>query len=50
MFMYEAEGKLNIVFDENRPVENPDVIIEKGEDGYIRIHIGDTVISNEPQG
>lgn len=43
MFMYEKDNKLCIVFDGNAPVENPDVMVEKTEEG-IKLHVGDTVI------
>jgi hypothetical protein len=29
MYIYEKENKLNIVFNSNVPVENPDVVISK---------------------
>lgn len=43
MFMYEKDGKLCIVFDDNKPAENPDVIIEKVDDKVL-IHVGNTTI------
>ena len=29
MFIYEKENKLNIIFNESMPSENPDVVISK---------------------
>ena len=43
MFMYERDGKLCIVFNDNKPADQPDVIIEKVDDKVL-IHVGDTTI------
>ena len=49
MFIYEKDGKLNIVFGNgiHTPVDNPDVILEKA-DGKIIVHVGDETIEGDP--
>ena len=33
MFIYEKDGKLNVVFEGNAPVETPDMVVYKDADG-----------------
>lgn len=50
MFMYEKDGKLNIIFGEvNKPVTGDakaDVVLEKDADGVIIVHVGDKEIKS----
>lgn len=49
MFMYEKEGKLNIIFGDNKPAAedmNPDVVLEKDADGVIILHVGEKEIKS----
>ena len=48
MYMYEKDGKLCVVLGEEGkkqiPVENPDVVIEKDENGAVKIQVGEVII------
>lgn len=47
MFMYEKDGKLMITFEDTKPVEQPDIIIEKDkETGITKVHIGEQEYSD----
>lgn len=48
MYMYEKDDKLCVVLGEEGkkqiPVENPDVVIEKDENGVVKIQVGEVII------
>ena len=53
MYMYEKDDKLCIVLGEEGkkqiPVENPDVVIEKDENGVVKIQAGEVIIPEEEE-
>lgn len=49
MFVYERDGKICIAFDSNKPVETPDVVIEKTDADKIVLHVGDTEVEGDAQ-
>lgn len=44
MYIYEKENKLNIVFNGDKPVENPDVVISKDGETVSIVVAGEAAI------
>lgn len=44
MYIYEKENKLNIVFNGDKPVENPDVVISKEGEAVSIVVAGEAAI------
>lgn len=44
MYIYEKENKLNIVFNGDKPVENPDVVISKEDEAVSIVVAGEAAI------